>query len=174
VEYWPAAEPIHTARLTLEPLRPDHADEMAAVLGDESLHTFIGGRPATVDELRARYAAQAVGRSPDGGQGWLNWVVRRRDTGAAVGTVQATLTAGPAGTLAELAWVIGVGHQGRGYAREAAAGAVGWLTGRGVRRFVAHVHPEHSASAGVAESVGLRPTDVLVDGEVRWERNLPA
>jgi hypothetical protein len=33
---------------------------------------------------------------------------------------------------------------------------------------VAHVHPDHRASQGVARAAGLRPTDVVQDGEVRW------
>jgi hypothetical protein len=34
-----------TERLTLEPLRPEHADEMVAVLGDPALYEFTGGTP---------------------------------------------------------------------------------------------------------------------------------
>ena len=33
---------IETARLRLAPLRPEDADEMAEVLGDERLHEFMG------------------------------------------------------------------------------------------------------------------------------------
>ena len=50
--------PIGTERLLLTPLRPEDADEMAGVLADPELHRFIGGRPATVEELRTRYAAR--------------------------------------------------------------------------------------------------------------------
>ena len=63
---WPAAEVIETEPLRLEPLRVDHAVEMAAVLDDERLHAFIGGRPATLEELRARYVQLVAGRSADG------------------------------------------------------------------------------------------------------------
>lgn len=34
---------IDTERLTREPLRPEHADELAPVLDDPALHTFISG-----------------------------------------------------------------------------------------------------------------------------------
>ena len=34
---------------------------MVAVLGDERLHEFIGGRPATPAELRERYARLGAG-----------------------------------------------------------------------------------------------------------------
>ncbi len=139
-------------------------EEMAAALDDVELHRFIGGRPATEDELRSRYQVQSVGRSPDGGQGWLNWVVRVRETGVAVGTVQATVTE----EGAELAWVVSTRHQGQGYAVEAATGMAAWLRGQGVRTLIAHVHPDHEASARVAARLGLRPTGTVHDGETLW------
>ncbi|MBD7919370.1 GNAT family N-acetyltransferase [Cellulomonas sp. Sa3CUA2] len=166
---WTPAAPLSTARLSLEPLRTDHADEMFDVLDDPGLHTYIGGDPASREELGDLYARQVVGSSPDGTQGWLNWVLRRHDTGRAVGTVQATLTHGPdGGREAELAWVVAGDEQGRGYAREAAVAVAGWLREDGVGTLVAHVHPDHDASAGVARAVGMRPTGTVVDGEVRW------
>jgi RimJ/RimL family protein N-acetyltransferase len=165
---WPTAEPIETERLTLEPLRVDHAEEMAAALDDPGLHEFIGGSPATVDELRRRYAAQVAGHSPDGDQGWLNWVLRLRASGEVGGTVQATLHHAGSRTTADVAWVVATPYQGRGLASEAAAGMVGWLRGRGVSQVVALVHPDHAASSRVAHHLGLVPTDELVDGEVRW------
>jgi len=45
---------------------------------------------------------------------------------------------------------------------------VGWLRNCGVDRLVAHVHPEHRASIGVARALGLTPTATVVDGEIRW------
>ncbi|HEY1711890.1 MAG TPA: hypothetical protein VGG07_03255, partial [Solirubrobacteraceae bacterium] len=69
---------LQTARLELEPLTATHAQEMAPVLADERLYTFTGGRPPTLGELRARYARQVKGRSPDGVEGWSNWILRRR------------------------------------------------------------------------------------------------
>jgi len=166
---WPAAEPLRSARLDLEPLRTDHADETAAALDDAGLHTFTGGSPATAGELRDRCARQVVGHSADGGEGWLNWVLRRRDDGALVGTAQATVRRAADGAReAELAWVVATVHQGAGHAREAAAVVSHWLRAQGVHRLVAHVHPGHTASMGVARAIGLHPTSTVVDGEVRW------
>ncbi len=167
---WPVAEPIVTLRLALEPLRVEHAAEMASVLDDGGLHHYTGGQPATPDELRERYRRQSAGRSPDGTQGWLNWVVRHRATGTAVGTVQATVSSDTDPPGAELAWVIATAHQRHGYAAEAAAGMAGWLDRQGIRRFTAHIHPDHHASGRVAERLGLAPTDTVVDGETRWAR----
>jgi len=163
---WPAAEPIQTARLTLEPLRVDHAGEMCEVLGDPALYEYTGGKPPSLEDLRTQYAMQAVGRSPDGRHGWLNWIARDRETGAAIGTVQATLDPGAG---AEIAWIIGVAYQRRGFASEAAGAMVGWLRSQGVQTITAHIHPDHIASMGVARSLGLTATDVIVGGETRWE-----
>jgi RimJ/RimL family protein N-acetyltransferase len=161
---------LQTARLELEPLTATHAQEMAPVLADERLYTFTGGRPPTLGELRARYARQVKGRSPDGVEGWLNWILRRRSDDLAVGFVQATVSEDPGPATAELAWVVGVDFQGCGYAREGAEAAVRWLEEAGVQRFVAYIHPSHRASMGVARVLGMASTDERVDGEVVWER----
>lgn len=151
-----------TARLVLEPLAESDADEMAKVLAAPELYTFIGGEPPTVEALRARYARLAIGHSPDGSQEWVNWIARRAEDGAAVGTVQATVTDN--GRHADVAWVVGAAWQGRGYAVEAASALVAWLRARGVAEIGANIHPGHTASARVAGRIGLTPTGEL-DGE---------
>ncbi|MFI7503565.1 GNAT family N-acetyltransferase [Streptomyces sp. NPDC049687] len=153
---------ITTARLTLLPLRVEHAADMAAVLDDPALHTFIGGTPSTPAALRTRYERLVAG-SPDPAVSWLNWVLR--EGSRLVGTVQATVTGEE---QAEIAWVVGTAYQRRGLASEAAQGLVTWLLEQGVRTIVAHVHPGHSASAAVARAAGLAPTEETQDGEVRW------
>ena len=166
----PPAAPLATPRLALVPLRVDDAEEMAAVLGAPSLYAFTGGDPPTVAELRERYAAQVAG-SPDDDEAWRNWIVREETDGGpgtAVGYVQATVT----GDTADVAWVIGEPWQGRGYASEAAQAMVGWLGTHGVRTVTAHIHPEHDASAAVADRVGLKPTLTVEDGERLWRMHL--
>ncbi|MHA3704866.1 GNAT family N-acetyltransferase [Jatrophihabitans sp. YIM 134969] len=155
---------LTTARLRLEPLRVDDAAEMADVLADPALYRFTGGHPPGPDSLRRRYTAQVVGGSPDGRQQWLNWIVRDLTTGAAVGFVQATVERG----TADVAWVIGSAHQGRGFATEAAAVVVDRLREQGVDVVRAYVHPGHLASAAVARAAGLVVTGRVVDGEVEW------
>lgn len=163
------AQPLDGERLALEPLRLEHADEMAPLLDDPSLHTFIGGRPATLQELRSLYARQVVGQSPDRSQRWLNWIVRRRDNRQAVGFVQATISEQHGELTADLAWVVAPSQQRSGYAREAAQLMANWLRQQHIHHVVAHIHPDHHASNAVAHSIGLAPTDTLVDGEVRWQ-----
>jgi hypothetical protein len=76
-EDWPTTAALDSERLRLEPLTVEHAGEMAPVLDDADLHVFIGGRPATREELRARYERLVAGHSRDGNERWLNWVLRR-------------------------------------------------------------------------------------------------
>jgi RimJ/RimL family protein N-acetyltransferase len=163
---------ITTGRLLLTPLQPDDAGEMVEVLGDERLHDYIGGRPAGPDELHQRYAALAVG-SPDPYEVWLNWIVRLRSDARPLGTVQATLTDDDGRWVAEVAWVIGVAWQGRGFASESATALVDRLRSCGVTTVVARVHRDHRASAIVAERSGLRPTAEVVDGERVWCSDTP-
>jgi RimJ/RimL family protein N-acetyltransferase len=166
---------IRTDRLDLLPLTVEHAAEMATVLSDADLYTFIGGAPATPAALRSRYQRLVAG-SPDPAVSWLNWVIRLREQDCLVGTVQATITAdgnpGPPGPVAEIARVVGTGWQRRGIGGEAARALVAWLGRRPVRTLVAHVHPDHHASAAVARAVGLTPTPHRHDGEIRWELTL--
>jgi len=159
------AEPIHTDRLTLLLLRAGHAGEMAAALADPDLHAFIGGAPLSPQDLRARYERLVAG-SPDPAVSWCNWVIQLRGPGCLVGTVQATISAD--GPTAEVAWVVGTPWQGQGIATEAARALVAWLGQRSVPAVIAHIHPDHQASAAVAAAAGLTPTDQRHDGEVRW------
>ena len=168
---------IGTTRLRLVPIEPGHADEMATVLADPGLYAFTGGAPLSAPALRERYQRLAAG-SPDPGVTWGNWVIQDRRSGRLAGYVQATITAGgQAGehgreTEAEVAWVVGTAWQGRGLATEAARGLVGWLAGHGVATIVAHIHPDHHASAAVAAAVGLSPSGDWHDGERRWRGTL--
>jgi RimJ/RimL family protein N-acetyltransferase len=158
---------IATDRLTLLPLEVEYAEPMAEVLSDPALYTFTGGEPPSVAALEARYRRQLAGPGrPD--EQWLNWVIKYDD--ALIGYVQATVIDG----TAEIAWVIGTTWQGRGFAKEAAQGMVTWLRAQRIGRIIAHVHPDHTASAAVAAAVGLARTDVLEDGEYLWNTADPA
>jgi RimJ/RimL family protein N-acetyltransferase len=159
---------ITTSRLSLSPLVEQDADAMVHVLGDERMYDFTGGRPLTLDELRARYRRLAGGFSSDNTEQWLNWIVRTTVDRQPVGAMQATVAAD--GSSADVAWEIGVPWQGRGFASEAVTAVVGWLIDHGVPQVRAYIHPDHEASARVAARAGLEPTADRVDGEVVWCR----
>lgn len=170
---WPAPEPITTARLLLEPLTVGHAPSMVEVLAEPSLYEYTGGEAPSLKLLEHRYVSQAVGRSDDGSQWWLNWIVITRDLGRPVGYVQATVEDDGARLVADIAWVVSPTWQGNGIASEATRAMADWLRSNGVRSLTAHIHPDHQASMKVAQNQGLRATSSRKDGETRWESPQP-
>jgi RimJ/RimL family protein N-acetyltransferase len=162
------AATIPLSRVVLRSLQINDAEEMTAVLSAPELYEFIGGHPPSTNELRQRYARYLAGPPPAlHGVVWLNWIVCRGPDQTAIGTVQATVQTGQ-DFCAELAWVIGVPWQRRGYAKEAARGVAAFLREAGVGQLVAFVAPGHVASAAVAAAVPLRRTGELRDGELCW------
>ena len=159
-------ERLTTARLDLVPLTAADADALFPVLNDTALGRWTGeAPPADVEALRRRFEAWEFGGSPDGTERWLNWTVRRRADGRAIGHLQSTVTAGSAA----IAWVVGSAFQRQGFATEAAHALVTWLHSQNVTTIEASIHPGNVASQTVAQRAGLRPTDRLDDGEVVWE-----
>ncbi|MEO8107932.1 MAG: GNAT family N-acetyltransferase [Actinomycetes bacterium] len=156
--------PIQTARLRLKPLQVSDANDMVAVLADESLYEFIGGQAPTIDVLSERYRSQTAGSNVPG-ELWLNWIIRPVIDQRAVGFIQATVGA----SSTDIAWLVGVPDQGRGFATEAARAVTEWLVGNGVGRIEAHIHPSHETSLSVARRIGLSPTATFDgDGEEIW------
>lgn len=167
------AEPITAERFTLVPLRPEHADEMMPVLADPELYTLTGGTPPTARALRARYERWAAG-SRDPAVNWCNWVIQlaAAPSPRLAGTVQATIDISGDQPAAEVAWIVGTQWQGQGIATEAARELVSWLGRHSIRTVIAHIHPDHHASAAVAAAAGLAPTDQWQDGERRWQMRI--
>lgn len=155
----------------LEPLTVAAADEMVNVLASPALYEHTGGAPPDRPALRLRYELQSTGWSPDHSQRWLNWIARARESDAAVGYVQATVTL--ATGAADVAWVVGADFQGRGYATEAASAMVAWLRSEPeVRRITAHIGAANAASQAVARNAGFLPTDAVERDETVWECRL--
>jgi RimJ/RimL family protein N-acetyltransferase len=160
----PAAEVLASDRLRLTPLRVDDATEMLPVLAEPLLYRFTGGSAPSLEELERCYILQCTD-SPEPGVAWRNWIVRLSEDGQAVGFVQATVT----DEVAALAWVVGLRWQRQGIATEATTAVCRWLATVGIERLEAHIHPEHRASARIAQAVGLSPTgEVDADGEEIW------
>lgn len=167
---WPLATPVTTERLSLEPLSVEHAPEAFLVFDDLRLHRWTGGIPRTLAETEEKYRSWTAGQSPDGRQGWLNWIVRRATDAHVIGTVQATLSHPANGPMnAELAWVVGTEHQNSGYGREGALAAASRLRAHGAGSLTAYIHPQHTASTRIARALGMTPTDTHSEGETLWE-----
>jgi ribosomal-protein-alanine N-acetyltransferase len=114
---------LQTPNLVLEPLKPAHADELFPHLSDPALYTYVPqDPPPDIDRVRARYARLEHGRSADGRDLWLNWVIKA--DGRAAGTVQATVI--PNGT-ALIAYERYAPFAHKGVAAEAVAAMIAHL-----------------------------------------------
>lgn len=79
--------------------------------------------------------------------------VDRTDTGETVG--QVGLNAGPRFPEPELGWMLYDGHEGQGYATEAARALRDWvLASLPMDSFVSYIDPANTASIGVAQRLG--------------------
>jgi len=156
-------EEIYGRRVALAPLRGRHAGELVGLLDDEFVRDALG--VGDVEGLRRRFAAWESRRSPDGGEAWLNWVVRGRDDGRALGWVQATVR----GTTASVAYALLAEERGQGAASDAVRAMTAWLyTELGVAEVTASIAPDNAASACVAGAAGFEPTGRRDAGEVVW------
>ena len=154
-------------RLSLNPMVQGDASELFGLLKEPALYGFTGNEPpSNADELRERIRLWEGRLSPEEDELWLNWTIRLRSSGQVVGYVQASVR----GESADLAWVIGLSFQNRGYATEAVRRAAAWiLEYLNLAQLRAAIHPDHTASHRVAAHIGLRPTGQLSDeGEQLW------
>ena len=135
---------IRSRTLRLEPLSADHAEEMFAPMSAPQIYDCIpGGPPASAAALRQRYQTLAKGRSANGRERWLNWVVRL-PSGECAGYVQATIHSPDTG---DFAFVFAPAHWGEGVAFEACEAVLPWLAREtGVSALFATVDPRNARS----------------------------
>ena len=140
--------------LVLEPLTAAHAEAMFALLSDPVLYRYIDeAPPADVDKLRARYRRLESRTSADGGEAWLNWIVREPGQ-PPLGFVQATVLDDGS---AWVAYLLGSAHQGRGHATRATAAMLAHLeAAHGTTRLLANVELENLASIRLLQRLGFR------------------
>jgi RimJ/RimL family protein N-acetyltransferase len=145
--------PIESTALRLEPLVRAHADEMFEPLSAVAIYQYIpGAPPSSVAALRERYTQLESGRSPDGREQWLNWIVRL-NSGQCAGFVQATIYPGRTGAFA---FVLAPEYWGRGLAYEACQAALPYLAhDRGVTALFATVDPNNSRSMRLLVRLGF-------------------
>jgi len=156
---------IESDRAVLIGLRAADADDLAGLLEETNLREWLRARD--VGELRDRFAAWETRRSPrDDDELWLNWVIREREDGRALGWVQATVREG----RASVAYAVLPAERGIGIASEAVRALVRWLHDRlGVTTVTAEIDDANSASVRVAVASGFERTIRRAGDEVVWE-----
>jgi RimJ/RimL family protein N-acetyltransferase len=149
---------------TLVPLRASDADELVGLLEEEQLRSWL--RASDVSGLRDRFAAWETRRSPDGEELWLNWVVRGREGGRALGWVQATVR----GASASVAYALLPAERGAGAASDAVRALVRWLREQlAVSVVTAEIDDANEASVRVAVAAGFERTIHRAGEDFVWE-----
>ncbi|MEO8245362.1 MAG: GNAT family N-acetyltransferase [bacterium] len=140
------APTLTSARLTLGPASPDHAEAFIAFCATEPSR-FIGGPAERRDAWEG--AAIAAGLWTLRGYGPF-WVSAGSEPVGRVGIYYPDWRAEP-----ELTWVIYPAHQGKGYAAEAALVARDWAyETHGLAPLVSLIDVVNGASIRVAEKLG--------------------
>ena len=145
---------LESERLILEPLQPEHAAQIFALLRDERLYTFIPLEPPTdLLSLEERYRKLAGRLSPEGDEEWLNWFALEKSSGEYVAMLQVTIRPD---SSAYLAYITFASQWRRGYAYEACQAVIRWLIERGVEEIVAEMDTRNIASIRLIEKLGFR------------------
>ncbi len=147
---------LRDERLILEPIVGAHAPALYEVLLDPEIYAFTAaddGPPDSLEALQWHYQSLESRRSPDASMAWLNWAVREIESGEYLGFVQAT--AYPGGS-AEIAYVLGPAHWGRGVAPAAVRLMIAELVeSAGTREIWATVDPRNRRSIAVLDKLGF-------------------
>ncbi len=156
---------LSTRRLLIEPLRTGDAPELYAVLRDPRIYAFLPeDPPPSVDVLRSRFERWTRGPERPAREVWINWTVRTRAEGKAVGTLQATIF--PTEARALIAYVLSPDLWGQGYAQEGVRALVDWLFSRqGIRHVEALVDRRNDRSLRLLHRLGFEHvgTEVKAD-----------
>jgi RimJ/RimL family protein N-acetyltransferase len=154
---------LNTERLTLTAHTLADFEECAAMWSDAAVTRFIGGRPASREEVWNRILRY---RGLWALLGYGYWAVNERETGRYVGDVgfadfhrdiTPSLNGAP-----EVGWALATWAHGRGFATEAVRAALAWgdthlePASGAPPRYVCLISAENVASVRVAEKCGFR------------------
>ena len=144
---------LETQRLKLRMLRESDFEAYAEMCADSEVMRYIGdGQPLT-RPMAWRNMAMMVGHWSLRGYGL--WAVEEGDSGALVGRIGFWNPEGWPDF--ELGWMLRRSAWGRGYATEAARGALDHaFTQMGRTHVISLIHPDNAASIRVAERLGER------------------
>jgi ribosomal-protein-alanine N-acetyltransferase len=117
---------IDAGRLILEPQTAAHAERMFVVLSDPAIYQYENQPPPSLEWLRERFTRLESRYSPDGGERWLNWIIRV-PTSELAGYVQATVRADG---RAAIGYELASAYWGRGLARHAVQAMLAELSER--------------------------------------------
>lgn len=143
---------LTTERLTLRAPEMADFDAYAAFYASDRA-IWVGGQQDT--RLAFKTFAALLGHWHLRGFGW--WMIEHDGNPAGFSGVSKS----PANANTEIGWVLFEGHEGRGFAREAAAAALGYARRMlELTRLVSYIETGHIRSENVAVALGARRVGV--------------
>lgn len=147
--------PIFGARVTLDTLRADDADDVYAMQSDPEVCRYLLYEPRSrekVEEVLARDGAATHLAAPGD---YLQPAIRD-ENGRFIGTLYLEIKSVD-DRAAEIGWSLLPRAQGKGYARDAAAMLLDLCFGEmGLHRVIAELDPRNTASVALCERLGMR------------------
>lgn len=114
--------------------------------------------------LQDRFKFWESGVSPDQSEDWLNWVLYLKDNQQAIGTLQAGIHR--ESKVATIAYMIGVDHQGLGYATEAVQALLAFLNMElQVAQCKAWIDTRNVASIRLVEKLGFTQVERIENAD---------
>lgn len=155
---------INSERLRGEPVEKRHAAAMVRVLNDPRIHEFLSSDPPSLAYLERQYELLTTGKSPDGNEHWLTWILFAKDEESdPIGFIQATINEPK---IAQIAYVLSPAYWRQGYAREAVAALLDVVFERyEVERVIAEMDTRNAASIGLVQTLGFRCVETVRDVE---------
>lgn len=153
---------LHGHRLDLRRVQASDAVALFALADDPEVMRFLDWlRPASAEQTR-KHLAEVDTRWNESKE--FQWLVIERESARPVGTISAR----PAGHMADFGYFFGRDYWGRGYAAEAAGLVVEFLRAQSdIFRIWATADAENERSRRVLERVGLRLEGVMRRATVR-------
>lgn len=143
---------LSSERLLLPPLTTERTADVAELYSDPDVARYVGGERLTPSIIAQQVAAFEQEWSE---RGYGQSAVLERATGRFLGRIG--LHYWPNWDEVEIGYVLRASAQGRGFAVE---GCRAWLDEvaeqGGITTLIANIHPDNTASVGLAEKLGFR------------------
>lgn len=157
-----AARTRLTARLRLEPVGAEHADDLWRLHHDQAVADWHGGRYT----FEAAFRRAAGGRRAWDKDGVDKWMAYARDTGELIGRGGLSCTELDGQRRLEMGWTVRSDRWGNGYATEIGRAGLAYAFGElGADSVIAFTQPHNQRSRAVMDRLGMRYLrDVARDG----------
>jgi RimJ/RimL family protein N-acetyltransferase len=158
------SQPLESSRLIIRPQLASDAEAAYEYLQDDAIRQWISLRiPASVDTLRQSWMRNEARISPDGREAWLQWFVRSKADGTAIGSIDACVDQDK--VAVNFGYYFFVPAWGQGFATEAVGVVAKHLMSNGVERLLATVTVGNTASVRVLKKIGFQYTRTIADND---------